>query len=251
MELAFYIHRNKTDNYRLMPEPIPFHELVIVLQGKMYYEIDGEEIELSDRDMAYIPFGHVRSRGLSPEAPDYVSMHFMSDEPLPLPRKMTNVVHGCIPPLIAAADAVERRFGQPAFGERPLPLIDQLMRTLVDYLEMELSRPKESQYVKRMKQYMTDHLYAPFHVKDLAEHMSMSPSYCHAVFKKEIGVPIMTYFNGLRLQEAKNLLALGGHSLVDIVEVLCFYDYNYFSRIFKKHFGVTPAQYKKQLYSLG
>lgn len=251
MELTFYIHRNKTDNYKLMPEPIPFHELVIVLQGKMYYEIDGEEIELNDRDIAYIPFGHVRSRRLSPEPPDYVSMHFVSDEPLPLPLKMTNAVHGCVPHLIAATDSAMRRFGQPRFGERPIPLIDQLMRTLVDYLRLELSRPRESGYVKKMKQYMTEHLYLPFHVKELAEYMSISPSYCHAVFKKETGVPIMTYFNSLRLQEAKNLLVLGGHSLSDIVEVLCFYDYNYFSRIFKKHFGITPAQYKKQLYSLG
>ena len=124
------------------------------------------------------------------------------------------------------------------------------MRTLVEYLQMELSRPRESKYVKEIKQYMTEHLYTPFHVKGLAEYMSMSPSYCHALFKKEVGVPIMTYFNGLRLQEAKNLLVLGGHSLADIVESLCFYDYNYFSRIFKKHFGITPAQYKKQLYCM-
>ena len=32
-------------------------------------------------------------------------------------------------------------------------------------------------------------------------------------------------------------------------DMLCFYDYNYFSRTFKKNFGVTPAQYKKQLYN--
>ena len=251
MELTFYIHRNKTNNYRLMPEPIPFHELVLVLQGKMYYEIDGEEVELNERDAAYIPCGHVRSRGLAPDKPEYVSIHFLSDEPPALPRKMVGVVRGCVPHLIAAADSIDRRFGAPLWGERPLPLIEQLMKTLVQYLEDEHSRPKESGYVREMKQYMVDHLYSPFHVQDLAEHMSMSPSYCHAVFKKATGTPIMLYFNGLRLQEAKNLLALGGHSLADIVETLCFYDYNYFSRLFKKHFGVTPVQYKKQLYSLG
>ena len=250
MELTFYIHRNKTDNYKLMPEPIPFHELVLVLQGKMYYEIDGEEIELNDRDVAYIPFGCVRSRRVSPEKPDYVSLHFLSDEPLPLPRKMANAVRGCVPHLIAAADSFGRRFGPLPWGERPFPQIEKMMQALVEYLQMDRIRPTESQYVKKIKQYMADHLYAPFHVKELAEYMSMSPSYCHAVFKKETGVPLMSYFNGLRLQEAKNFLALGGCSLSDIVEALCFYDYNYFARIFKKHFGITPAQYKKQLYSL-
>ena len=251
MELTFYIHRNKTDNYKLKPEPIPFHELVLVLQGKMYYEIDGEVVELNERDAAYIPCGHVRSRGLSPDKADYVSLHFLGDEPLPLPRKMVGMVRGCVPHLIAAADSIERRFGPLPWGARPLSQIDQLMKILVEYLQMELSMPRESQYVKEMKRYMNDHLHTPFHVHELAEHMSMSPSYCHAVFKKETGTPIMSYYNGLRLQEAKNLLALGGHSLSDIVETLCFYDYNYFSRIFKKHFGITPVQYKKQLYSLG
>ena len=108
-----------------------------------------------------------------------------------------------------------------------------------------MARPKDSKYVKKAKEYMHKHIYSPFQVKDLAAELFLSPSYLHACFKKETGIPIMTYFNNLRLQEAKNLLALGELSPTEVVEMLCFYDYNYFSRQFKKAFGITPTQYKK------
>lgn len=245
MELTFYGHHSKKQALStLNPVQLPFHELIMVLQGDIHYMIDGQDCILHDRDIAYIPLGHTRARKASPETADYVSIHFLQDENLPFPSKMRKLAHGCIPHLIAAADSIYQKF--PSNG---LPLIEELIRFVIDYIQIELSRPQESKYVKKMKQYMLEHIYSPFQVKDLAAHLFMSPSYCHALFKKETGMPIMSYFNNLRLQEAKNLLAMGEQSLTDIVDVLCFYDYNYFSRTFKKRFGITPAQYKKQLYT--
>ena len=48
--------------YKLNPIKLPFHELVIVLSGTLHYTIDGEEVTLSDGEIAYIPQGHFCAR---------------------------------------------------------------------------------------------------------------------------------------------------------------------------------------------
>lgn len=245
MKLTFYGHATmKQAVTQLNPVQLPFHELIIMLHGDNHYMIDGKDVILQDKDIAYIPLGHTRARKASAENAEYLSIHFTGDEPLPFPVKMSKQAGGCIPQLIASADYIYQKFPRD-----DLSLLQEWFCFLINYIKKDLSRPQESKYVKKMKQYMVDHLYAPFQVKELAAHIFMSPSYCHAVFKRETGKPLMTYFNELRLQEAKNLIAMGEQSLTDIVDALCFYDYNYFSRTFKKHFGITPAQYKKQLYN--
>jgi YesN/AraC family two-component response regulator len=225
------MHSSKKETLgKLNLTPIPFHELVLVFEGKLDYTLDGEEISLEAKDAAYIPMGCVRARAEALQHTDYLSIHFLSDNPLPFPKKLPNVIHGCIPNLINITDYIYRKF--PI--NTALSLISQLIHFLIEYIQADLSLPKDSKYVKKMKEYMHNHIYSPFQVKDLAGELFLSPSYCHACFKKETGTPIMTYFNNLRLQEAKNLLALGEITPTEIVEMLCFYDYNYFSRMFKK-----------------
>lgn len=247
MQLTLYGHATKQMNLnkKLNPVKLPFHELIFLLQGKAHYKIDGEDVLLQDRDVAYIPMGHLRERIDSTETADYVTIHFLQDEPLSFPKKMERMARGCIPHLISGADSIYEDLQSDG-----LEMIEKIFVSVIEYMQLNLSRRQESPLVKKIKHYMLDHLYAPFQVKDLAHALFMSESYCHAVFKRETGIPLMTYFNSLRLQEAKKQIALGEQSLTDIVDSLCFYDYNYFSRMFKKHFDITPAQYRKQLYHL-
>lgn len=246
MKLTFYGRATKEMklNGKLNPVKLPFHELVFVFSGELHYQIDGEDVFLRDKDIAYIPMGHIRKRIALPDPADYLSIHFLQDTPLPFPHKMEKLGHGCVPHVITAADYLYEKYQFDS-----LPIIENLFRSIIDYMHIELSTPRKSDIVKKMEQYMLDHLYSPFQTKELAKHFFMSPSYCHAVFKRETGIPLMRYFNNLRMQEARTLIAFGEHSLADIVDALCFYDYNYFSRSFKKHFGITPTQYKKQLYN--
>ncbi len=246
MQLTLYGHATKQKrlNGPLNPVKLPFHELVFVLKGKLHYLIDGTDVVLNDSDIAYIPMGSIRQRFASPEPVDYVYIHFLQEERLTFPKRMEQLARGCIPYFIAGVDDIYEKY-----QEDGLPIIEKLFISVIDYIKFNLCRPSESELVKKIKHYMLDHLYTPFQVKDLAMSLFISPSYCHAVFKRETGVPLMTYFGNLRLQEAKKQIALGEQSLIDIVYSLGFYDYNYFSRAFKKHFGITPAQYKKQIYN--
>lgn len=55
------------------------------------------------------------------------------------------------------------------------------------------------------------------------------------------------YINNLKLNFAKDLLFEGAYSIEKVCELSIFNNNCYFHRIFKKEFGITPTEYRKNL----
>ena len=64
-------------------------------------------------------------------------------------------------------------------------------------------------------------------------------------FREEFGRTVFGYLHELRIAEAKRLLRMGLISVTDVSERLGFESIHYFSRLFKKTVGVSPAEYAK------
>lgn len=78
----------------------------------------------------------------------------------------------------------------------------------------------------------------------MAEIMNMNPYYFHRTFSKTIGLTPQTFINSLRISKATELLEQYD-SLVEVALQSGFYDQAYFTKQFKKYYGVTPTNYKK------
>ena len=63
------------------------------------------------------------------------------------------------------------------------------------------------------------------------------------VFKRVFGVPPLQYWQQLRLEKAKRLLAAGGGSVKQVAAELRFRDPAYFSRVFKRYAGQSPRAF--------
>ena len=83
-------------------------------------------------------------------------------------------------------------------------------------------------------------------VKEVAKICLCSPNKLSAVFLSEIGQSVSAYIDDLLMSEAKNLLLYTDKSIAKISEKLGFCDQFYFSRLFKKRFGLSPLQYRKK-----
>ena len=64
-------------------------------------------------------------------------------------------------------------------------------------------------------------------------------------FRKEMQMSVQEYLSSIVLFEASRLLLKGEEKISHISERLGFSDQFYFSRCFKKAFGVTPREYRK------
>ena len=70
--------------------------------------------------------------------------------------------------------------------------------------------------------------------------------YLCRLFKSQMGMPPMQYVNSYRIEKAQALLKNTDRSITDIALAVGFDDASYFARIFKKHTGFTPREYKTQ-----
>ena len=65
-------------------------------------------------------------------------------------------------------------------------------------------------------------------------------------FKNTMGTSFIEYLNEYRLTMASRLLVSSDSSILAIASEVGFDNLSYFNRSFKKRFGQTPREYRKQ-----
>lgn len=97
------------------------------------------------------------------------------------------------------------------------------------------------------KQYISDNYKeAGLSVDNLCSHLGVGASYFSSVFKKDTGVSFVTYLTEVRMNEAKRLLDTTDEKSYVIAGMVGYDEPNYFSYVFKKHFGVSPSKYRQK-----
>lgn len=82
-------------------------------------------------------------------------------------------------------------------------------------------------------------------VSHLAELCGVSQVYLRNLFVRRFALSPIRYINRLKMTRAEELLSSQMYSVSDVCFLSGFRDESYFSREFKKYFGVTPSEYAK------
>jgi AraC family transcriptional regulator len=85
----------------------------------------------------------------------------------------------------------------------------------------------------------------PPSVRDLAAAAGVHPDHLARAFRTRFGVPVGSYMRRLRLDWAATQLDATDAPIVEIALDSGFADQSHFTRAFKRHTGVTPAQYRR------
>jgi AraC-like DNA-binding protein len=83
-------------------------------------------------------------------------------------------------------------------------------------------------------------------VGDAARMCGMSETQFMSAFKHVTGVSFMKYLNQYRIQRAQDLLVTTDRSIADISLDIGYCDQSYFSAVFRKLAGTTPAAYRRR-----
>ena len=86
-------------------------------------------------------------------------------------------------------------------------------------------------------------------VKKVAHEVGLSPDYLTRLFKKELGVNIITYINKKRIYTSLELLKDTNLSIDEIVDLIGLSSTSYFYTLFKREIGISPKQYRNKLKS--
>lgn len=102
----------------------------------------------------------------------------------------------------------------------------------------------EKVIIEKILDLMSECLYTSFSIEYLCNMLNYSKTYLSNLFKKHRGVSIMSFYNSLKIKEAKKLLGKNGCSVSDTARILNYNNPYYFAKVFKKHEGITPSAYR-------
>ncbi len=111
--------------------------------------------------------------------------------------------------------------------------------------EQSASMDKRNARLKRLISFVDENFMDKIRLSDFAESEGCSMSYLSHFIKDTMNQTFQEYVTSVRVGYACKLIAAGGKRMLDVCMESGFSDYRYFSKAFRKQYGMTPEEYSK------
>ncbi len=229
------------------------YEIYYLTEGSCRYFIGNNSYRLTSGDIALIPRGVIhktnyenkkRSRILLSCPESYI--------PLSVRKKFSKIP--LFPKSIATAqkikeifECIEKEYRNPdEFSEDVIRFkIGELLFLIVrNYDSNSYTREKYS-LINRAIGYIQNNYASNITLSQTAEHCFVSSEHLSRTFKKETGFGFREFLNIYRLKKAESILKFHPeYKIVDVALSCGFNDSNYFSKVYKQVYKVSPTQAK-------
>ena len=274
-ELSLVIEKENLDTHK-QDELAHWHnsfELIEVVEGRFYCNVDGSEFLINKGNICIINRGrlhHIYTEDYNASMcrkktiifnPDY----FIKDQNiyekyiLPLLEKdafahiQFNIKKGIgldINTLMKEIEALE--------DEKPIGYeLEEysLIYKVIRYLYLAYQSSKQSihttydanvQIQRNMTSFIHEHFNSKIGLEDIAEAGQVSKSTCIRLFHKYTGKSPIDFLNNYRLQMSAEKLVTTSEQITEIAYACGFGQPSYFNRLFLKEYNMTPNQYRKK-----
>lgn len=231
-----------TDNsYRHISRTINTHELIIVTDGKLCMEIDGEQFAAVSGDVLRILPGEPHGGYEYTDGASFFWLHFDGALPDELPERITRPKN--FDRTILLAKEVLHYSRAEGYPEG---ITECIFRALLAEISHRGDEP--GSLIASIKEYVRKNRAVGLEVGEVAERFGYNADYLNRYFKSKCAVGLKQYINTARLDAIKQELLIGEGSLADIAERCGFSDYKYFLKFFKYHAGMSPSEYRETYY---
>ncbi len=213
-------------------------------EPKLYQLEDGKILEFKYNDILYFPVG---SSYICKTLP--TGMFYMIDFSISNPPKSGAFVFSPKNPskFLSGFSATVKLYRSKSPGSQM-----QVMSILYDIIatmQMEFSQKYIASNTKAIIAPALEYIHSnytkqQFNIGALAEMCSISEDYFRKLFKSTYNISPRKYINRLKTAYATELINSGMHTITDACYLSGFENVSYFSREFKKKYGVSPLEYK-------
>ncbi len=126
-----------------------------------------------------------------------------------------------------------------------IEIIAQAARNSISTVER-----KEPNWLKRVIELLHSSFFENLTLEDIGLQVGVHPVHLAIVFRQKYNCTIGEYTRRLKIEYACRQISSGKHTLVEIALNAGFGDQSHFSKVFKKHIGMTPIEYKKSFSTL-
>ena len=121
-----------------------------------------------------------------------------------------------------------------------------VLRDYTERVHRLQSQKRNSPAVELCRTELSRGITEPFRREELAAKLNLSPDYLTAVFRRETGLTLQEYRMQKRLEAAANMLRYSDVRIGEIAERFCFASASSFGQQFRKAYGMTPLQYRRE-----
>ncbi len=128
--------------------------------------------------------------------------------------------------------------------------LDELIKYIEIYLS-DISRvvglSTSDHVIKRIYAYMERNYHKNIKLESIAQLFNYNSAYLGKLFKKEIGESFNNSLDSIRIENAKRRLAETDLKVYQVSEQVGYSNIDYFYTKFKKHVGISPKEFKRNL----
>lgn len=226
-----------------------------VISGSGQLEYDGQSFILHAGDCVFIDCAKPYSHQTSDDLWTLRWVHFFGSSMVSIYDKYCErggqpVLHvSDTQPFVGLLEQLHRA---AASGDhiRDMRINELLSRLLTLLMEQSwqpaaAKAPARKQDLLLIREYIDGHLTEKITLDELASRFYINKYYLTRTFREHFGVPINVYISQQRVTRAKRLLRYSDLTIEQIAGQCGVHDPNYFSRMFKKTEGVSPAGYRR------
>ena len=250
-------------------------ELFLVLRGEGVAKIKSHTYDIKEGDIYLINSGEVHSYARNPQS-DILPDHKKDNAPLFLfvqisnhclreyfPQIRTTVFNSCnlrdylseeevkevVNLLVESAKAYfleENLYPLKVLGNTSKVLARCYQRVPYEIIsEAQKNNLKQKNLrIERIISYIDANFETQIRLQDLAEQENLSPTHFSHLFTSLFGVTFQDYVNIKRMEQCIRLMPNKEKTLLEISYESGFSDPKYMNRMFIKHFGYTPKEYR-------
>lgn len=135
--------------------------------------------------------------------------------------------------------------GAEPFSEYKFNSIKVIITSIVEYMQLkEYIVADDDFFSGYMKEFIKNNLDQDLSVEQLCHEFGMSTTLLYKIFKTNANVTPQQFVKQMRLKRACKLLRTTNLQMQKICSMVGICDYNYFIKVFKGSFGMTPLQYR-------
>lgn len=154
--------------------------------------------------------------------------------------------------VLKLVDGISKELDEQEDGFWPCRSRSILMEILFDirFLCVEdgklvIEAKTDKDIVGEIIQFMSEHISDKIMLEDILKEYSTNRNQLNAMFIKETSMTCLSYLEKMRINLAQIMLADTELQVSEIADRVGYLDPNYFVKVFKKHTGVTPSNYRR------
>lgn len=228
----------------------PYPGFIFPLSGSAEYQFNNTPYLVTTETVVHgLADSTIRKRVVGEQNWEYISVLYEThNEPatMKLNKMHFSLVVSQTPQLLDMLYQLYSTSNRP--GGLPVFQVETLFRRILE--ETFIGARSQTQHGAQelfasVSDYIHAHYMDPLSVKSLADQNGVNENRLFYVFQKFAGMGPGDYLRMYRLNRARDLLVTSSIQVGEIAIQVGYPDALYFSRIFKKHFGVSPSKFRE------